>query len=274
VSEFLKGNDEQISKQNVTKEVFNWDIPVESVPLPSEGKIYSPNTTLYNRKTIPIKAMTAHEEDILTSQAYIKEGTVINELIKSCVTDKSFSINDMIIGDRNALMVAIRITGYGSDYKVTTACQNCNHVNNVTVGLSELPIKRLKLKPTEDGKNEFSFQLPVSKKNVHFKFMTMKDDTDRAVSQKNTSKLLNLKMENNVTSFLSYSIISIEGVTDRNKINHFIKAMPAYDSKSLRNHIKNHEPGMEMTDQFSCKNCGHHNEFAIPVTSEFFWPGT
>jgi hypothetical protein len=205
VSEFLKDQqDSHVLKQNVVKEVFNWDIPVETVPLPSEGKIYSPSTTLYNRKTIPIKAMTAYEEDILTSQAYIKEGTVINELIKSCVTDKSFDVKDMIIGDRNALMVAIRITGYGSEYRVTSQCQNCNHVNKVAVSLSELPIKRLNIEPIEKGKNEFKFKLPVSKKNVHFKFMTMKDDADRAVSQKNTSKLLDIKMENNVTSFLSY----------------------------------------------------------------------
>ena len=273
MSEISKAS-EHIKRQNVVKEVFNWDIPVETVPLPSEGKIYPPSSTLFNRQTIPIKAMTAHEEDILSSQAYIKEGVVINELIKSCVTDKSVIVDDMIIGDRNALMVAIRITGYGSDYNVNVGCSNCGATNKVKVNLTDIPIKRLELEPEENGKNRFKFELPVSKKVVHFKFMTMKDDVDRAAAQKNTSKFLNTKIENNVTSFLAYSIVSIDGVTDKNQINHFIKNMPAFDSRSLRKFIRANEPGMDMTDTFGCMSCGHHNEFAIPVTAEFFWPST
>ena len=113
--------------------------------------------------------MTAKEEDILSSQAYIKEGVVIKKLIESCITDKSFDVDDLITGDRNALMVSIRITGYGSDYNITHTCKKCSHNQPVTVNLTELPIKRLQHEPVVAGRNIFSFELPVTKKIVHFK---------------------------------------------------------------------------------------------------------
>jgi hypothetical protein len=265
---------EQVMKQNIMKEEFGWEIPVESVPLPSRGILYSPDSTLFNREIVPIKAMTAHEEDILTSQAFIKEGTVINQLIKSCVTDKSFDVDDMTIGDRNALMIAIRITGYGPDYNVNTSCENCSHVNNVTVNLSDLGIKRLSIKPVKDGKNEFEFALPVTKKKVTFKFLTLKDESDRTISNRNEQAAFGVKLEKNVTSYLKYTLLSVGGVTDKSKLHHFVTYMPAFDSKALRKFINDNEPGMDMGAHYDCEKCTHRNGFNLPITSEFFWPST
>ncbi len=103
------------SIKDILKEDFNWEVPVETVPLPSLGKLYDPDSTIYMRETVDIKAMTAEEEDILTSTALIRKGETIGRLIESCVVDKSFNPDDLLIGDRNALMVAIRITGYGTN---------------------------------------------------------------------------------------------------------------------------------------------------------------
>ena len=261
-------------RHNVVKEDFGWEIPVETVPLPSRGLLYNPDSTLFNRETVPIKAMTAHEEDILSSQALIKEGTVITNLIKSCVTDKSFGINELTLGDRNALMISIRITGYGHDYKVILDCQNCGAKNNASVNLSELAINRLKLKPVKEGMNEFEYHLPVTKKKVYFKFLTMKDEIDRSSIAKSSSRLSDSKVEKNVTSYLKQTIVEIDGIRDKNKINQFVDIMPAFDSKSLRNYIREHEPGMDMSVEHVCGNCGHHIQAAMPMTSEFFWPGT
>lgn len=256
------------------KDDFGWEIPVESVPLPSRGLIYSPDSTLFNREVIPIRAMTAHEEDILTSQAFIKEGSVINHLIRSCITDKSFDTDDMTVGDRNALMVAIRVTGYGPEYNVAVSCESCNHTNNVAASLADLGIKRLKIKPIEDGKNEFEFQLPVTKKKVTFRFLTVKDEADRTAANRNRQGALNTKLEKNVTSYLNYAIVSVDGITDKNKIHHFVKYMPAFDSKALRKYINDNEPGMDMSSQYNCEKCTYQNTFNLPITSEFFWPST
>ena len=103
------------------QDVFGWSIPVEQVPLPSQGLIYPKDSVLHGKETLQIKAMTAQEEDILMSRALWKEGSVTTHLIKSCLIDKGVDTADLLSGDRNALLVSIRITGYGSDYKIGRA---------------------------------------------------------------------------------------------------------------------------------------------------------
>ncbi len=261
------------SQNNVLKDDFNWEIPFETVPLPSKGVVYDPNTSLFNKDSIRIKAMTAREEDILTSQALLKEGTVIENLIRSCVTDQTFDVNDLISGDRNALLVSIRITGYGSDYKMQHNCANCGHKNEVIAQLSELSIKRLKEDPVENGKNLFKFVLPVTKKTVEYKFMTGHDEKELEFTNKRKESL-GIQKDGAITSFLENSIVSIDGITDQLKIKHFINNMPALDSRKLRLHIKENEPGIDMNWEYTCKNCKSDNTLNLPVTSEFFWPTT
>ena len=131
--------------RNVLRDDFGMEIPVESVPLPSEGKIYPADSAAYSRETVEIRAMTAKEEDILTSRALIKKGTVISELIKSCVVDKTIDIDSLILGDRNAIMTAVRVTGYGAEYRVEVVCPSCSEKSSQDFNLGELPIKRLKI---------------------------------------------------------------------------------------------------------------------------------
>ena len=114
----------------------------------------------------------------------------------------------------------------------------------------------------------------MTKKKVVFKFLTLKDDRNRNLENKNKKSALNSKIDNSVTSFLNYSILSVDGVTDKNKLRHFVKYMPAMDSKELRKYIRENEPGMDMTSEFKCESCRQDNEFNLPVTTEFFWPST
>jgi len=273
MSNFVSGEASQhVMKTNVMKDDFGWEIPVESVPLPSKGIIYSPDSVLFNRETLKIKAMTAQEEDILLSQALIKEGTVVLHLIKSCLIDKSIDVSQLIAGDRNSLMISIRITGYGSNYPVTMQCNNCGKSNDFNVDLTNLGIKRLKIEPTESGKNEFSFILPITKKNVLFKYLNANDERNRQSKMEFLEKHTKGQRSNNITSFLEASIISIDGISDKNKISQFVKNMPALDSKTLRDHINDNAPGIDMTQKHNCNYCGHENEFSLPINSNFFWP--
>ena len=212
---------EGMPTSNVMKDEFGWEVPVESVPLPSKGVIYSPDSLLYNTETLQIKAMTAKEEDILTSQALIKDNLVVEKLIQSCLIEKSIDVNELTIGDRNALMVSIRITGYGSDYNVTHNCENCSSNNKVNVDLSQLSIKRLTEQPVEPGKNLFTYQLPVTKKNVCFKFLNGHDQKEIAIIEKRL-KNAGISYDNSVTNYLENTIVSVDGITDKNKIKHFI----------------------------------------------------
>lgn len=249
---------------------FGLEIPVETIPLPSGGRVYPPGSPL-NRETVEIRAMTAREEDILTSRALLKKGTVISELIKSCLTDKSINPVDLLTGDRNALMVAIRITGYGAEYDAEMECNECNTKAPRSFNLGELPIKRLDINPVEEGLNLFEFMLPFSKKAVRFRFLTGRDEEEiLATSEK--QKKLGLQGESSVTTNLLYSIVSIDGVSDRSKIAGFVRMMPARDSLALRNYIRDNEPGIIMKQDVSCPSCGHGEEVSMPIGVSFLWP--
>lgn len=250
---------------------FGLDIPVELVPLPSMGLVYPSSSPLNGKDAIEIKAMTAREEDILTSRALLKKGTVITELIKSCVLDKSINTSDLLVGDRNALMVAIRITGYGPEYETEVECQECASKTPHSFNLAELPIRRLDLTPVEQNSNIFEFMLPYSKKLVKFKFMTGRDEEEIMATQEKQKKLA-INTDSSVTTSLQYLIVSVDGVTDRSKLANFVKAMPARDSLALRNFIRENEPGVIMKQLAACSNCGHEEVLDMPLGITFLWP--
>ena len=259
--------------RNVMKDDFGYEVPVEAVPLPSNGTIYEVETGLYGKETLEIRSMTAKEEDILTSRALIKKGTVITELIRSCLVDKTIDVDSMISGDRNAVMTALRITGYGADYTVQVDCPECGQGNKQTFMLTDLPIKRLEISPVIDGSNLFEFSLPVTKKKVQFKFLTGRDEQEMSTIAERQKKQ-GLKTDSLVTSRLNYAIVSVDGVTDKSKIGMFIKNMPARDSLALRKYIDTHEPGVEMKAWMQCESCDEHTEVNLPLGASFFWPDT
>lgn len=251
---------------------FGLDIPQELVPLPSGGKTYPLDCHLHGADAIEIKAMTAKEEDILTSRALLKKGTVVTELIKSCLIDKSFPVINLLSGDRNALMVAIRVTGYGPEYNAEIECNECGVKSPHSFDLGSLPIKKLEIDPIVPGTNMFEFMLPYSKKVVKFKFMTGKDEEEiTSVAEKQKKLGLN-GADSTITTNLLYTLISIDGVEDRSKIANFVKHMPARDSLALREYIRQNEPGIEMRQETVCPSCGHQEEVNMPLGVTFLWP--
>ena len=265
--------DQQLPQSNISQDYFGWTVPVEQIPLPTAGILYPKENPLHNKATLQIKAMTAQEEDIIMSRALLKEGTIIFHLIKSCLIDKSIDPNDLLLGDRNSLLVAIRITGYGSKYNANIVCPSCAVMNYQAFELSDLEIKRLSINPMSVGKNEFEFKLPVSKKNVTFKFETVASNHESTITQERKRKLMpDMKLEGIITSMLENQILSIDGVYDRNKILGFIQSMPAGDSKSLRKFINSNEPGIDMHVNMTCQSCSVESKIGLPLGAAFFWP--
>jgi len=260
-----------IQTKDVMRDDFGFEIPVESIPLPSNGAVYPADSPLHCRETVDIRAMTAREEDILTSRALIKKGTVITELIKSCLIDKRIQVQDMIAGDRNAIMVALRITGYGAEYNVEADCPACGVRSKQEFNLGEMPIKRLEIEPVAKGQNLFEFKLPMTKKTVNFKFLSGRDEEEITTTQERAKKQGALA-DNLVTTRLQYCLVSIDGKTDRSSINGFIRSMPARDSMALRKFIEANEPGIEMKSDFDCSSCNEVNEVRVPLGASFFWP--
>ena len=263
----------QTSAAAAMKADFGLEVPVETVPLPSNGRVYPSDSPLFNRETVDIKAMTAREEDILTSKALLKKGTVITELIKSCLTDKSIDPRDLLAGDRNALMVAIRITGYGAEYDAEIECPECQTKAPHQFDLAALPIKRLEISPVSEGMNLFEFMLPYSKKVVRFRFLTGRDE-EEIVATAEKQKKLGMSTDAVVTTGLLYSLMSIDGLEDRAKIATFTRMMPARDSLALRNYIRDSEPGITMKQETACPACGHAEEVNMPLGVTFLWPSS
>ena len=268
------GGDSPIKKVNVLEEDFGLDIPIESVPLPSMGLIYPIDSPLYGKETLEIRPMTAKEEDILTSRALIKKGTVLTELMKSCLVDKNIDPDMLISGDRNALMIALRITGYGAEYKVDTDCPACGTTASNAFDLSDLAIKRLEIDPVAEGANLFEIQLPVTKKTLQVKFLTGQDEQDIVVMSDRKKKQGLQKTDTVITDRLSRSIISVEGIRDKNKIGIFVRNMPARDSLTLRKFLDAYEPGIEMKSWMTCPSCHEQSEVRLPLGASFFWPET
>lgn len=244
--------------------------PAAAVPLPSKGKMYPPDHPFSGLSVVEIKSMTAREEDILTSRALIKQGKAVDALLRSCILNKTVNPSDLLSGDRNALLIAVRITGYGNEYKTKVECPACAETVEHVFDLAVLPIKPTGEEPSVPGSNQFSYRLPTMNKTVAFRLTTGADEAELLQIFEKTKKMGGA--DSVVTMRLLASIISIDGETDRAKISNLIRNMPARDSRALRLHMDAIAPGVEMKQKFSCPSCAEESEVTIPLGVEFFWP--
>jgi hypothetical protein len=258
--------------QKTQSHVTALQVPVQNVPLPSKGLAYPPNHPFHLVQNVDITAMTAREEDILTSSALMKNGTVITELIKSCLCNKDVDVDSLLMGDMNALMIAVRACGYGVEYDTRIKCEECDETTDRQFNLGTLGIKRLTLEPVAPGENLFETKLPVSKRIVRFRFMTGKMKNEITTTAERQKKMFKSVQETLVTSNLAQSIVSIDSDDDRSRVIKFVSMMPAQDSRYLRKFMKDNEPGIDMKQETKCEACGHLEEVSIPLGSTFFWP--
>ena len=237
--------------------------PTEEVTLPSKGLLYSKDSPL-KKGTIEMKYMTAREEDILTNQNFIKNGTVIDKLLESLIVSK-IDYNDLILGDKNAILIAARILGYGSDY--TFEYNGEEH----TVDLTTIEDKFLNESLVKDGKNEFSFTLPTSKTPVTFKFLTHKDEIAISNELKGLQKINKNNVPNNTTR-LKHIITSVNGNYETKNIREFVdNNLLARDARALRKYISDIQPDVKLVYENE-KPSGEVTEIAIPIGVGFFWP--
>jgi hypothetical protein len=235
-------------------------LPTEIVDLPSQGKLYPKDHPLAEGK-IEMKYMTAKEEDILTNQAYIRDGVVLDKLLQSLIVTK-FNYSDLLIGDKNAIMVAARILGYGKDYKFNYASEE------QVVDLSQIEPLPLTDEVKKAESNEFSFTLPSSENIVTFKLLTHKDEKKIEQELKGLSKI-NKKSSPIVTTRLKHQILSVNGEDELPKVREFVdNFLLAQDSRALREEIKRIGPDVDLT--FFPE--GSDRRVDIPIGLSFFWP--
>jgi hypothetical protein len=241
---------------------MEFSLPTETIELPSKGLLYPEGHPLASG-TVEMKYMTAKEEDILTNQNYIKNGTVIDKLLKSLLVTE-FDYNDLLIGDKNAVMIAARILSYGKDYPVQF---NGEQVN---VDLSLLEPKPHQVN-YQRGANEFSIKLPRAGSEVTFKILTHGDE----LSIDNEVKGLQKINKNNiaeVTTRLKHMIVAIDGTRERADIRKFVDGyLLAQDARAIREEYTRVSPDIDLTFTYTYED-GSEEEVALPIGLNFFWP--
>ena len=234
-------------------------IPTEIIDLPSKGLLYSKDNPLSSGK-IEMKYMTAREEDILTNQNYIQKGTVLDELMKSLIVSK-VDYGDLIVGDKNAVMVAARILGYGKDYSFNYLGEQ------YTVDLTTLENKPFSLDGIDSETAEFSFTLPFSKTDITFKIIDHTTE-GRIAKELEGLKKIDKNISRELSTRLKYIIRSVDGNREESVIRNFVdNYLLAKDSRSLREHIKQVQPDVDLS--FTTDS---GEEVAIPINLNFFWP--
>jgi len=243
--------------------------PVTSVKLPSRGLVYPAESPLYRCESVDIKGVSAKEENILASPVLIKKGVVLTTLMKACILNRLIDPDKMLVGDRNAILVAIRVSAYGPKYQAEVICPDCKDECKHTFDLSRLSLKTLDTAPVGGpGTNEFSFQLPVLKKEVRFKLLDA--DTVNAL-ERDLEAIRKQGQEKGVTMRLQAQVTSIAGVPPEH-LHRAIEDLPAFDSRALRAYMDSIAPGVDMEQVFECPSCGNKAEVEIPIGTEFFWP--
>jgi hypothetical protein len=236
--------------------------PTEMVDLPSKGLLYPEGHALSSGQ-VEMKYMTAKEEDILTNQNYIKQGVVIDKLLQSLIVTK-FDFDDLLIGDKNAIMIAARVLGYGKDYSF-------NYENEeITVDLAELPTIDLDESIVTKGINSFKYTLPTSGTEITYKLLTGKDE--KAIDNEVKGlKRINKNVSPEISTKLKHQVIAINGDEDKKTIRDFIdNYFLAKDSAAFRTHVKQTSPDIKMT--FIHNGSKGEEEVIIPLQIQFFWP--
>ena len=241
-----------------------YKFPTEIVDLPSKGHFYMDGHPLSTGK-VEVKYMTAKEEDILTSQNLIQQGTVIDALLQALIVDKSIKVGDLLIGDKNAIMLAARILGYGKDYDF-----EYDGVEQKT-DLSVLEPLDVDFSKFTRGENQFSFDLPNSKRPVTFKLLNGNDEKQIALEIKAREKISKVQ-SSELTTRLKVIILSVDGNSEKPYINNFVEnEFLSLDSLAFRKNLKTVTPDIDMTTTVVDSN-GKESEVTIPVTLRFFWP--
>ena len=248
--------------------------PTEFIDLPSKGWFYPEGSPLASGQ-VELKYMTAKEEDILTSANLIRKGKVIDTLINALlVSDVTY--DDILIGDKNAIMIAARILGYGKDYDIDYKCPSCGEMNKLTIDLTGLENKEIDFSKFKKHTNEFDFELPLSKNTITWKFMDGKSEKALEGELKGLAKFASKEGPGkDLTTRLKHQIIAINGNRDSKAIREFVdNDLFAQDSLALRTHMRESAPDVLTAFNFDCESCGYTKTVDMPIDTGFFWPST
>ena len=245
--------------------------PTEVVELPSKGYFYPKDNPLSTGK-VEMRYMTAREEDILTSPNLLKQGIAVDKLLETLIVDKKINLDDILIGDKNALIVAARILAYGKMYEFVTFDDGGEEVN-ATIDLTTLNDKEIDFDKLSPNTNEFSFELPNSKRALTLRFLTHKDEKELE-KEAEVLKKVSSALAKTMTSRMKRIIASVDGNSEKQHINEFVdNELLSVDSLELRRYLNSINPDINMLTTATFPD-GREEEVAVTITAQFFWPAS
>tara|TARA_R110000751_G_scaffold64464_5_gene132473 strand:- start:2621 stop:3412 length:792 start_codon:yes stop_codon:yes gene_type:complete len=253
-------------------EGFSFATPTEFVELPSRGQFYPEGHPLHDCEVVEIKHMTAKEEDILTSEALLKNGLALIRLLESVLINKSIEPESLLIGDKNAILIAVRQTGFGNIYNTSMNCPACNTLNEKDFSLENKEIKESVLRDNVEllESGNFLFHDTEHDLEIEIKLLRGKDETRITQSIERLKKLK--KDPGSVTTMLQNIIVNVNGMKEPAAIRQVVNAMPVSLSRRIRNIYEEAMPNINMYADFDCSSCSHVDRLEVPINLNFFWP--
>ena len=253
---------------------FAFVVPTEFVELPSGGRFYADGHPLHGVESIEIRQMTAKEEDILTSRTLLKKGVALDRVIKNIIVDGRVDPDSLLVGDRNAIIVSMRVSGYGNDYTTKVACPACLVTQDYGFDLNEANIyeggnfEELDITDNEDG--TFDVTVPASELNITFRLLTGHDEKN--LLNGITSDRKRKVDERGITRQLRNILVAINGSDDSDMLDYASNNLPSRDSRHLRLAYRLVAPNVDLTQNFVCEECGEEQDMEVPLSADFFWP--
>ena len=253
---------------------FSFVVPTEFVELPSQGKYYPEGHPLCGEDTIEIRQMTAKEEDLLTSRTLLKKGVALDRVISNLIVNKRIDPDSLLVGDRNAIIIATRVSGYGHDYTTKVTCPNCATIQEYNFDLNDSSVyhgddfKGLDIVDNKNG--TFDVLLPRLNVTVAFRLLTGKHEKTFLSGVESDKR--RKKTEQIVTRQLTNIIVGVGGFNEPEAVKALIDNIPSMDSRHLRLAYRLASPNVDLTQHFDCSECDYGQDMEVPLTADFFWP--
>ena len=249
-------------------------VPTEFVELPSEGRYYSEDHPLRGESSIEIRQMTAKEEDMLTSRTLLKKGIALDRVIENLIVDKRIDPQSLLIGDRNAIIIATRVAGYGNEYNTQITCPACGEAQDYAFDLNKASIyggtPGEELNIIDNGNGTFDITLPRTEVVVTFRLLTGTDEKRLVDGVESDRK--QKTHEKNVTRQIVNITTAVNGDSSADAINYLVQNIPAMDARHLRLAYKVVAPNVDLTQEFVCSECDAEHQLEVPLNADFFWP--
>lgn len=267
---------QQVS-QNAVQSKVKYD--VIKIALPSEGKFYPVGHNCYGLQEIEVRNMTTSDEDILRTRNLVVTGKSVTRLLDKVILTPNIKSDDLLVGDRLAILVALRITAWGSEYKPylkqTVICPSCDSEFIPKFDLSNLSVRKPKDSLVADESNCYRVHLPRSKKDVLVKFLTNKDESlidDIVKARKKNQIGIDDGIDHTGTIRLQQQVVAVDGNFDRSFVNDFVETLNSFDVRVIRQFIYWNEPILDFNQSIECPECKIPFDLEVPITDELLYP--